>query len=52
MRKSLSNATARFHSFARRGETQPRGWYNGADRDADRMSLDLLILSQMRQQDR
>jgi hypothetical protein len=52
MRKTLTNASARFHSLARRGETLPRGWYNGDDRDADRTSLDILILSQMRQQDR
>lgn len=52
MRKSLSTATARFHSLARRGETLPRGWYNPTDRDAERLSLDVLIASQMRQQDR
>lgn len=52
MRKSLSSVTARLHSITRRADSAPRGWYNGPDRDADRTSLDLLILSQMRQQDR
>lgn len=52
MRKSLHAATARLHTLSRRTDNQPRGWYNGPDRDADRTSLDILILSQMRQQDR
>lgn len=52
MRKTITNATSRFHTFARRGETLPRGWYNSSDRDAQRTSLDVLILSQLHQQDR
>ncbi|GEM_PF-4902306 len=49
MRKTITNATSLFHTFARRGETIPRGWHNSADRDAQRTSQDLLLLSQMYQ---
>ena len=51
--RSLSASTARFLSAARRtGAGTDRGWHNTADRDLDRVSMQVMILSQMRQNDR
>lgn len=49
----LSTSTARILSAVRRtGAGTDRGWHNIADRDLERVSAQVFMLSQIRQHDR